>query len=155
MRNRLLSVAMFLVLVLGLTACIGNNAIDETETTENMQNVSSEVSDASEMLSDEESDAVTEGETETNILIAYFSRADENYSVGVIEKGNTEIIAEMISDQTGGELFQIERDTPYLEGYDECTDEASREQAENARPELAADLESIDDYDIIFIGYPI
>ncbi|MCC8111377.1 MAG: hypothetical protein LIO74_07210 [Ruminococcus sp.] len=155
MRNRLLSVAMFLVLVLGLTVCIGNNAVDETETTENMQNVSSEVSDASETLSDEESDAVTEGETETNILIAYFSRADENYSVGVIEKGNTEIIAEMISDQTGGELFQIERDTPYPEGYDECTDEASCEQAENARPELAADLESIDDYDIIFIGYPI
>ncbi len=174
MKNRLLIVATFLVLVIGLTACSGNTAERETETTENTQSVSTESPDASEILSDGESDAVTESETvsesdteddgeqgaeseeaESNILIAYFSRAGENYSVGVIEKGNTEIIAEMIADQTGGELFKIERDTPYPESYDECTDEASREQTENARPALAADLESIDDYDIIFVGYPI
>ncbi len=91
----------------------------------------------------------------SNILIAYFSRADENYRVGVIEKGNTEIIAEMIAEETGGELFKIERETPYPVSYSECTDEASREQRENARPPLASDLESLDGYDIIFIGYPI
>ena len=92
---------------------------------------------------------------DTDILIAYFSRADENYGVGMIEKGNTEIIAEMIADETGGELFHIERSTPYPADYDECTDEAKREQEENARPELASDLEGIESYDTIFLGFPI
>ncbi|MCD7905830.1 MAG: hypothetical protein LUG24_09825 [Clostridiales bacterium] len=90
-----------------------------------------------------------------NILIAYFSRADENYNVGVIEKGNTEIIAELIAEETGGYLFKIERTTPYPENYDECTEEAQREKQENARPELVSPIESIEDYDIIYLGYPI
>lgn len=89
-----------------------------------------------------------------NILIAYFSRADENYGVGVIEKGNTEIIAEMISEKTGGLLFHIERAEPYPANYDECTDVAKQEQNDNARPELLEDMD-ISEYDVIFLGYPI
>lgn len=93
-------------------------------------------------------------DTERKILIAYFSRADENYGVGIIEKGNTEIIAEMISEETGGELFHIERATPYPADYDECTDEAKQEQNDNARPALLEDRD-ISEYDVIFLGFPI
>ena len=57
--------------------------------------------------------------SEGRVLVAYFSRADENYGVGYIEKGNTAIIAEMIAEETGGELFHIERETPYPAVYDE------------------------------------
>lgn len=89
------------------------------------------------------------------VLIAYFSRASENYGVGVIEKGNTEIVAEMIAEQTGGDIFHIETVTPYPEDYDECTTVARREQDENARPELASSVENMDDYDTIYLGYPI
>ena len=60
----------------------------------------------------------TEIKEDNRILIAYFSRADENYGVGYIEKGNTAIIAEMIAEETGGELFHIERATPYTADYD-------------------------------------
>ena len=96
----------------------------------------------------------TETNEEINILIAYFSRADENYGVGYIEKGNTAIIAEMIAEETGGELFHIERGTPYPASYDECTEEAKQEQNANARPVLAEDKD-ISEYDVIFLGYPI
>ncbi len=96
----------------------------------------------------------TETEEDSKILIAYFSRADENYAVGYIEKGNTAIIAEMIAEGTGGELFHIERATPYSADYKKCTDEAKQEQNDNARPALAEDKD-ISEYDVIFLGYPI
>ena len=88
------------------------------------------------------------------ILVAYFSRADENYSVGYIEKGNTEIIAEIISEEVGGDLFHIERNTPYPAGYEDCKTVATAEKNSNARPALKEDKD-ISVYDIIFIGYPI
>lgn len=87
------------------------------------------------------------------VLIAFFSRADENYGVGVIEKGNTHIIAEMISELTNGELFHIQRDTPYPISYSETTSEAQREKNANARPSLLENID-ISDYDIVFLGYP-
>ena len=90
----------------------------------------------------------------SRILVAYFSRAGENYGVGVIEKGNTEIVAEMIAGQTGGDLFHIETVTPYPEDYEECTAVARREQDESARPELTATVD-MGDYDTIYLGYPI
>lgn len=86
------------------------------------------------------------------ILIAFFSRADENYSVGIIEKGNTHILAEMIADETGGELFHLQRATPYPTVYRECTAEAQREQG--TRPALLQ-TKDISEYDVIFLGYPI
>ncbi len=64
-------------------------------------------------------DEAQESMKRKDILIAYFSRADENYGVDVIEKGNTEIIAEMVVDKVGCELFHIEWAVPYPAVYDE------------------------------------
>ena len=88
-----------------------------------------------------------------DILVAVFSRADENYGVGFIEKGNTMILAEMIAEQTGAELFEIRTVKPYPKNYDECTDVAKKEQNEKARPALAEDKD-VSCYDTIFLGYP-
>ena len=96
----------------------------------------------------------TETESGSNILVAFFSRTGENYGVGVIEKGNTHIIADMIAEAMNADTFEITRVTPYPEEYDACTDEAKQEQSENARPELTATVESFEDYDVIFLGYP-
>ena len=96
----------------------------------------------------------TDNSSDSKVLVAYFSRADENYGVGYIEKGNTAIIAEMIAEETGGELFHIERETPYPAVYDKCTEEAKQEQNDNARPALAEDKD-ISEYDVIFLGFPI
>ena len=87
------------------------------------------------------------------ILVAFFSRAGENYAVGHIEKGNTHIIAEMIAAETGGDLFHIRPVTPYPDDYTECTEVAKHELNTNARPAIQGDT-TVEDYDIIFIGYP-
>lgn len=86
-------------------------------------------------------------------LVAFFSRAGENYAVGHIEKGNTQVVAEMIAAETGAELFRIEPVTPYPDDYTECTEVAKRELEAKARPAIKGDI-NVEDYDVIFIGYP-
>ena len=92
---------------------------------------------------------------QARVLVAYFSRAGENYSVGVISKGNTAIVAELIAEQTGGDLFEIVPVIPYPSGYEEMKVVSTREKDSNARPDIASAVENWDDYDIVFLGYPI
>lgn len=91
----------------------------------------------------------------SKILVAYFSRAGENYDVGVVTKGNTQIIAEMIAKQTEAELFCIDTIKSYPEGYEDCKKVVQEEIAENARPELKNTVKDMEQYDTVFIGYPI
>lgn len=88
-------------------------------------------------------------------LVIYFSRCDENYAVGYITKGNTEVIAEYIEEFTGADLFKCEPVKEYSSNYSECCNEAKKYQNMNARPELKNYLDSIENYDIIYIGGPI
>ena len=91
------------------------------------------------------------------ILIAYYSRKGQNYWNGSIKnlpKGNTEIVAEMIQQTVGGDLFEIETVKAYPVDYTECTEVAKEELRNQARPELKAYPESIDGYDVFFLGYP-
>ena len=90
-----------------------------------------------------------------NILVAYFSRTGENYSVGTIEKGNTAVIAEMIAEQTGGDLFEIVPVTPYPSAYSEILTIAQNEKTRNDRPDIENAIPNMDEYDTVFIGYPI
>ena len=98
------------------------------------------------------------GENNEKCLVIYFSRADENYFDGELrttEKGNTEILAEYIRDLTGADLFKVERKEPYPSGYKACCDESLDEKKQNARPELVKELDNIDEYTKIYVGYPI
>ena len=88
------------------------------------------------------------------ILVAFFSRAGDNYEVGVIEKGNTKIMAEMIAEKTGSDTFEIVPSKDYPKTYKECTDVAKDEQKKNARPAYKGDVDT-SAYDTIYIGYPI
>lgn len=90
-------------------------------------------------------------------LIAFYSRGDENYVNGTIvslEKGNTEVAAGMIQKLTGADLFHIEQKIPYAAGYNECIAQAQQDQRRNVRPELKKYPESLDEYDVIYLGYP-
>ena len=91
---------------------------------------------------------------EAKTLVVVFSRADENYNVGYIEKGNTMILAEMIADKTGAELFEVKPLKKYPAEYEECTKVVHPEQQQNARPAILEDKD-ISEYDTIFFGYPI
>lgn len=93
--------------------------------------------------------------TETRILVVYFSRTGEQYSVGVIDKGNTAIVAEMIAEKTGADLYEILPETDYPYTYSELTDVAKKEQSENARPAIKGELPDVSGYDTIFIGSPV
>lgn len=93
----------------------------------------------------------------TNILIAYYSRKGQNYWNGSIKnlaKGNTEIIAEMIEDITGGDLFEIDTVYEYPADYYECIDIAKQELRDKSRPEITDTVDNMDNYDVIFLGYP-
>ena len=90
-------------------------------------------------------------------LIIYYSRKGENYvggSIKNLQKGNTEIAAEFIQKAVGGDLFEVDTVKPYSADYTACTQEAQAELRSNARPELKAYLESIDEYDTIFVCGP-
>ena len=89
-------------------------------------------------------------------LVVFFSRTGEQYTVGVIDKGNTAIVAEMIADETGADLFELlPVDDHYPMTYDELTDVAKREQNENARPAYAGEVPDLSQYDTVFIGAPV
>jgi flavodoxin len=90
-------------------------------------------------------------------LIAFYSRAGENYVSGLIKTidvGNTEMAARIIQELTDADLFKIEQITPYSRDYNTCIAQAQADQKQNARPELKAYLPSLDAYDTIYLGYP-
>lgn len=90
-------------------------------------------------------------------LIIYFSRAGENYFGGelkVIEKGNTEVIADFIQKATDADVFKVEPLNDYPSDYAKCTEVAQKEYSDDARPELKEELTDIAGYDTVFIGFP-
>ena len=89
---------------------------------------------------------------EKNSLIIYFSRADENYSVGYIDKGNTEIVAEYVQELTNADMFKVEPLVPYAKDYQTCIKEA-KERIGNAP--IKETLNDISKYEIIYIMSPI
>lgn len=94
----------------------------------------------------------------SKILIAYYSRKGQSYVNGAIKnlvKGNTEVVAEIIQKFIGGELFEIDTVKDYPADYTECTQVAKVEIQQKSRPELKNYLASLDDYNKIFLGYPV
>ena len=90
------------------------------------------------------------------VLVVYFSRTGDQYAVGNITKGNTAIMAEMIADYTGGDLFEIKlKNDTYPAEYTPLTEVAKKEKNANARPEIAGDVDNFDDYNIVFVGGPV
>ena len=90
-------------------------------------------------------------------LIAFFSRADENYFGGAmryVKVGNTEIVVNQMKELIDADTFKIEMKDPYSPVYMTCIDEAKKDLRDNARPELTNYLDSIDKYDTIVLGYP-
>ena len=88
-------------------------------------------------------------------LVVYYSRTGENYAVGNIAEGNTAIVAKMIAERTGADLFEIRTVKEYAADYMECTEEAKRELREEARPEIVGDVEDFGQYGTVYVGYPI
>ena len=90
-------------------------------------------------------------------LIAFFSRADENYFSGAmryVKVGNTEIVCNLIKEMIPADTFKIEMKHPYSPVYMTCIEEAKKDLREKVRPELVASPDSIDAYDTVILAYP-
>ena len=132
--------------VMLLTLCVACAKQEETP-------VTPEEDTKEETVVPEES--TTPETTDASVLVIYFSRTGEQYNVGVIDKGNTAIVAEMIAEETGADLFEVlPQDDYYPTTYNELTEVAQQEQRDKARPAYQGEL-SLDKYDTIFIGAPV
>lgn len=90
-------------------------------------------------------------------LIAFFSRADENYFAGAmryVKVGNTEIVCNIMKDLINADVFKIEMKDPYSPVYMTCIEEAKKDLREKARPELVSYPDSISEYDTVILAYP-
>ena len=93
--------------------------------------------------------------TGKKVLVVYFSRTGEQYSVGNITEGNTAVIAKMIAEQTGADMFEIKlKNDTYPAAYKALTEVALSEKKANARPEIIGDVANFADYDVVFVGTP-
>ncbi len=173
MKKRVLLILSALMLGITLTACGSSEPAEAPSVADSDKNIVQEKLNKQESKTEETKPSDDEKQTETaethtkteteqqtesddtNILVAYFSRADENYNVGTIKVGNTQILAEYIADEVGADSFHIETVNAYPTDYDDCCDVAKQELADKARPEIQGSVENMEQYDIVFLGYPI
>lgn len=152
-KNRYFAFVLAAFMAASLTACGGNRNSAQQTPPVSSQSVESagnqtEISDFSNRM----------------ILIAYFT-ADENTEIDAItsasvttvdgiQKGRVRAVADMIAEETGGDLFSIQTSVRYPADGGALIDYAAQEQDDNVRPELTSHIENLEDYDIIFVGYP-
>lgn len=162
--NRLLLLLSVLTMLLIMTACSGRSDISgETQT------APTTAPETNNVLAESYTETVGAKEEAKNgegkIFIAYFT-VPLNDGVDTVARasrtksddgtyGNVRYLANLIQGYVGGELFFIDTAQEYpMDDMDEMLDFAYKEKADNARPELSTHIENLDDYDIIFIGYP-
>ena len=152
--KKLCAVLIIFTFVFLLVACSASNNEKQSATqAQSNTEKATEVSNDNTSETDAQNNTLSTG---SKSLVVYFSRTGEQYNVGVIEKGNTAIVADMIVEQTGADVFEIlPKDDNYPTTYSELTDYAKEEQNNNARPIIKDTVENFDSYDIIYFGYPI
>lgn len=157
-----ITAVFFSMLLLLSTAACGNEQSSENTTSPaaESQTDADESAPAAESSAEAEQSAVSDG----NILIAYFS-VPETDGVDTVAGasrvvvdgevlGNNQYIAQLIQQETGGELFRIETVQEYPGSHDPLLEFAYNEKADDARPELSTHIENLESYDTIFLGYP-
>lgn len=172
-----LSFLSALVLCCALSACGGQGAgtgASQTPTTPQPTQppVSTQPLETPEPSASEDvptlSAPVDETAGENHILIAYFAYGenapladgvDASTSASIQYRddkltGNTGLVAGMIADATGGDLFSILTVEQYPDSYDDTIDVGQEEKRANTRPELSSHIEDLDHYDTIFLGFP-
>ena len=173
----LLPTVMIALLVFLLTACGGKEAVaDDTrpapEVTEPAQ--TGGAAEAYTKYTDYESVQAVPAElipgTNRNILVAYFSRSGNTYisdgvdavssaSLTVNEDGstlgNTEQIAGWIAEVTGGDLFLIQTEYTYPVDYDQTVEVGEGQDIDGYHPNLISHLEQVEQYDTVYLVYPI
>lgn len=164
--KRPVALLVLLTLLCSLTACGGNPTSQSISDVPESSQTAEEITDAP--LDTDPPASQSPGETgNSNILIAYFTWADNTVvedpssvdvdattSASVLAPGNAAKLASWIQQEVGGDLHSIVVEEPYSSDYDQCLDRAADEKADNARPALASHVDNMEDYDIVFLGFP-
>lgn len=145
------------------TGCGSSSAKNNQTTKNDSAEKSSDINSSSNAVTE----AVQNNTDNENILIAYFSvpenvdtdGIDANSGASIVVKnkdvlGNMQYMAMTIQEAIGGELFRIETKEKYPLEHETLVNQAKEEQNEEVRPELATHIENVEQYDIIFLGYP-
>lgn len=145
------------------TGCGSSSAKNNQTTKNDSAEKSSDINSSSNAVTE----AVQNNTDNENILIAYFSvpenvdtdGIDANSGASIVVKnkdvlGNMQYMAMTIQEAIGGELFRIETKEKYPLEHETLVNQAKEEQNEEVRPELAIHIENVEQYDIIFLGYP-
>lgn len=145
------------------TGCGSSSAKNNQTTKNDSAEKSSDINSSSNAVTE----AVQNNTDNENILIAYFSvpenvdtdGIDANSGASIVVKnkdvlGNMQYMAMTIQEAIGGELFRIETKKKYSLEHETLVNQAKEEQNEEVRPELATHIENVEQYDIIFLGYP-
>lgn len=161
--KKIVSLILSSALTIFLSACSGSNTDAANAETSAQQTQPENTSE--ENIPQSESSENTAGESSgSNILIAYFTAA-ENSGVDAVSSasysvvngeavGRLRAVANMIQTKTGGELFSIQTSVVYPTDGGELIEYAADEQANDARLELTSHIDDLEQYDVIFVGYP-
>lgn len=150
--NKMLAFALIIMIGLLLAFWGSNNSgttsDDISSTQAEIESISVDDTAPEETTSPSNTETESEDQTQMDsapkkILVAYFSHSD-----------NTREIANQIHEKIGGDIFEIVTVNPYPTDYDAVVDQAKQEQEDNYRPELATEIENMDSYDVVFVGYP-
>ncbi|SHI74638.1 Flavodoxin [Desulfosporosinus lacus DSM 15449] len=163
------AILLSLIMIVSIVGC-SNKKTPSSDNTQKSSSDSTTVSPGDSTPKSESSTDSSSGQSATknsNILIAYFTMPEDVNTAGVdaiasasiVVKdgkalGNTQYMAQVIQQTAGGDLFSIETVQQYPLDHDPLVDQAAAEQKKNARPKLATHVENMEDYDIIFLGYP-
>lgn len=131
--KRIFALVSACLLIVSLAACGSNTKTEESTS-------ASQIDESSFETTQETSQST---ENEVKELVVYFS-----YS------GNTEGVANEIVAQTGADVFEIVPQTAYSDDYDTVVDLAREEQRDNVRPEITGTIDNIENYDVIYVGFP-
>ena len=145
MFKKMLMIGISTLMAFTLGAC-GNgepSAEGGTGMDSSLENATGSISKAPDGESRESNNENTDIDSESTVLIAYFSWS-----------GNTKQLAEMIQKQMGGELFEIKPETPYTDDINELSGISLQEQRDNIRPALSGAAPDMSRYDVIFVGFP-
>ena len=164
MLKRLFSIMLAVVVISSMFTGCGSSSAKNNQTTKNdSAEKSSDINSSSNAVTE----AVQNNTDNENILIAYFSvpenvdtdGIDANSGASIVVKnkdvlGNMQYMAMTIQEAIGGELFRIETTEEYPLEHETLVNQAKEEQNEEVRPELATHIENVEQYDMIFLGYP-
>lgn len=164
MLKRRFLIMLAVVMIISMFTGCGSASVKNNQTT---KNDSTEKSSDIDSSSNAVTEAVQNNTDNENILIAYFSvpenvdtdGIDANSGASIVVKnkdvlGNMQYMAMTIQEAIGGELFRIETTEEYPLEHETLLNQAKEEQNEDARPELATHIENVEQYNIIFLGYP-